>query len=174
MSRDKAVKLLVAAGGTGGHLYPAVAIARELLSRRPEASVTFVGTTRGLETRIVPRAGFTLEIVRVGPLRGGSVLRKLKGIALLPLAAWDAWRALARLRPHVVLGVGGYVSGPLLAMASGTPTLLLEPNATPGLANRWLAHFVSAAAVAWEATLDFFPGKAFLSGNPVRAEIFCA
>lgn len=166
-------RLLVAAGGTGGHLYPAVAVARELVSREPRAEVLFVGTTRGLEGRIVPQAGFRLETLPVAPLRGGSPVRKLKGALVLPLGFLAAWRLLRRFRPHVVFGMGGYVSGPVLAMAaaSGVPTLLLEPNWSPGLANRWLARLVDAAAVAFPGTLDFFGAKAFVSGNPVREEI---
>lgn len=170
---EGAPRLLVAAGGTGGHLYPAVAVARELAARKPSAEVLFVGTRRGLEGRIVPRAGFRLQTLPVLPLRGGSLVRKLKGALLLPVGVLAAWRLLRQFRPHVVFGMGGYVSGPVLAAAalSGVPTLLLEPNWTPGLANRWLARLVDQAAVAWEGTREFFGAKAFVSGNPVREEI---
>jgi UDP-N-acetylglucosamine--N-acetylmuramyl-(pentapeptide) pyrophosphoryl-undecaprenol N-acetylglucosamine transferase len=165
--------MLVAAGGTGGHLYPALAVARTLKEREPEAEVIFSGTRRGLEGRIVPAAGFPLELVRVEPLRGGTVFRKLRGVLSLPAALLDAYRLLKRTRPRVVMGVGGYVSGPLLAVAGlwGVPTLILEPNATPGLANRWLAPFVDAAALSWEETRRYFGSKGFVSGNPVREEI---
>jgi UDP-N-acetylglucosamine--N-acetylmuramyl-(pentapeptide) pyrophosphoryl-undecaprenol N-acetylglucosamine transferase len=165
--------LLVAAGGTGGHIYPALAVAKKLIEMEPESKVIFCGTERGLEGRIIPRAGFPLELVRVEPLRGGSFARKVKAVALLPLAFLDALSLLRRTRPQVVMGVGGYVSGPIMAVA-GTlrvPTLLLEPNATPGLANRWLAPFIDAAALAWEDTRRFFKKKGFVSGNPVRDDI---
>ncbi len=133
----------------------------------------FSGTKRGLESRIVPRAGFALEMVRVEPLRGGSVFRKLKGLVSLPFAFIDAMKLLRKVEPSVVLGVGGYVSGPLLAVAgvTGVPTLILEPNATPGLANRWLRPFVDRAALGWEETQRYFGSKGFVSGNPVREAI---
>ncbi len=167
------LRLLVAAGGTGGHLYPALAVARELQRRDSESEVIFAGTRRGLERKVVPHAGYPLEILRVEPLRGGSLLRKLKGLLQIGPAMIESSRLLKRVRPHVVMGVGGYVSGPLLAVAavSGVPTLILEPNAEPGLTNRWLSSLVDAAALAWEETGRFFRGKGFVSGNPVREEI---
>ena len=169
----ESLRVLIAAGGTGGHIYPALAVARKLKEMEPGAKVIFCGTERGLEGRIVPRAGFPLEMVRVKPLRGGSVFRKVKAAAFLPLAFVDAVRLLRKTHPRVVMGVGGYVSGPIMAVAGvfRVPTLLLEPNATPGLANRWLAPFIDAAAVAWEETKRFFGMKAFVSGNPVRDDI---
>lgn len=172
-SRGEGLRLLVAAGGTGGHIYPALAVARKLIAMEPEAKVIFCGTERGLESRIIPRAGFPLELVRVEPLRGGSFFRKVKAVASLPVALLDAALLLRRARPRVVMGVGGYVSGPIMAVAGAlqVPTLLLEPNATPGLANRWLAPFIDAAALAWDETKHFFPKKGFISGNPVRDEI---
>lgn len=166
-------RLLVAAGGTGGHLYPAIAVARSFIERNPGASVTFVGTDRGLESRIVPQAGFPLELTRSRPLRGGGAAAKLRGVVGLATGAWDSFRLLHRLRPHAVLGVGAYVSGPLTlcAAVSRYPTLILEPNASPGLANRLLAPFVDEAAIAWEKTRVHFGDKAILTGNPVRSEI---
>ena len=171
--RRNGLRLLVAAGGTGGHLYPALAVARELASREPEAEVIFVGTRRGLEGKEVPRAGFPLEIVKVEPLRGGSFLRKVKGFLQIAPAMVESWRLLRRIRPQVVMGVGGYVSGPLLAVAtfSRVPTLILEPNAVPGLTNRWLSSLVDAAALGWDETLRYFRRNGFVTGNPVREEI---
>ncbi len=167
------LRVLVAAGGSGGHFYPALAVVDELIARRSDAQITFAATGRGLEGKLAAEAGYSVEMVRVEPLRGGSILRRLKSAAVLPIAAIDAWRLLSRCRPDVVMGVGGYLSGPLLAMASlrRVPTLLVEPNVTPGMANMWLARFVDAAAVAWKETAEYFGKKAFLSGNPVRAEI---
>ena len=167
------MRLLIAAGGTGGHIYPGLAVASEFMARHPDAEVRFVGTARGLESKIVRDAGFPVEMLRAEPLRGGSILRKLRGLVMLAPAALDAYRLVRRARPAVVVGVGGYLSGPLLLVASmlETPTLILEPNVEPGLANRWLSRFIDAAAVAWEETAGYFGDKAFVAGNPVRREI---
>ncbi|GMR23299.1 MAG: undecaprenyldiphospho-muramoylpentapeptide beta-N-acetylglucosaminyltransferase [Acidobacteriota bacterium] len=166
--------LLVAAGGTGGHLYPALAVAERFQELVEKPQVTFVGTERGLESRIVPKAGFPLEFVRAAPLRGGSLFGKLKGLWGLVQGMRDSLRLLKRLKPSVVLGVGAYVSGTVLLAAAlrGTPTLILEPNAEPGLANKWLAPFVDEAACAWEETTRYFGDKGVLTGNPVRQSIF--
>ena len=167
------MRLLIAAGGTGGHIYPGLAVASEFLARHPDADVRFVGTPRGLEEEIVQRAGFRVEMLRVEPLRGGSLFRKLRGLVALVPALFDAYRLLRRTRPDAVVGVGGYLSGPLLLVASKlrTPTLILEPNVELGLANRWLKGSVDAAAVAWQETATHFGNKAFVAGNPIRAEI---
>jgi len=172
-STDQSARLLLAAGGTGGHIYPGLAIAGEFQARHPGAEIVFVGTSRGLEERIIGGAGFEVHMLRAEPLRGGSPGRKIKGgLALFP-AAVDANRLLREFRPDAVVGVGGYISGPLLLLAAlrRIPTLILEPNFDPGLANRWLARFVDAAAVAWQDTARHFGRKAFVSGNPIRAEI---
>jgi UDP-N-acetylglucosamine--N-acetylmuramyl-(pentapeptide) pyrophosphoryl-undecaprenol N-acetylglucosamine transferase len=167
------VRVLVAAGGTGGHLYPAIAVAAAIQTIAKGAEVTFVGTERGLESRIVPAAGFPLELVRARPLRGGTLLSKLEGIQGLFLGLVDAVRLVRRLEPSVAMGLGAYVSGAVVLAAAldGTPTLLLEPNAEPGLANRWLAPFVDEAACAWEETRRYFGKKTVITGNPVRPEI---
>ncbi|MEW6321254.1 MAG: undecaprenyldiphospho-muramoylpentapeptide beta-N-acetylglucosaminyltransferase [Acidobacteriota bacterium] len=168
------MRVVIAGGGTGGHLYPGIALAREIRRRDPEAVVVFAGTARGLEARVVPREGFPLELLRVAGLKGQSRLALLRGLALLPLAAIDAWRVLSAHRPDVVVGVGGFASGPVLALAAlrGRPTLLLEQNALPGLTNRLLARLVDAAAVTFEESLRFFPRTGFVAGNPVRPEFF--
>jgi len=173
-ARDVPLRILVAGGGTGGHLYPGIAVVRELLARDPRTRATFVGTRQGIEARVVPREGFELDVIRSGGLKGKSMAARARGLRLLPLGAADAWRVLSRRRPHIVMGVGGYSSGPvvLLAALRGIPTLLLEQNAVPGLTNRLLAPFVGAAAVTYETTLPFFRGKGFVSGNPVRSEFF--
>ena len=168
------VAVVIAGGGTGGHLYPGIAVARELMARRPDARVTFAGTAAGIEARVIPREGFELDVIRSTGLKGKSAMARLRGAALLPLSAWDAWTVLSRRRPSVVVGVGGYSSGPIVGLAAlrRVPTLLMEQNAMPGLANRSLARVVDAAAVTYEASRAFFGSKAFLSGNPVRAEFF--
>jgi UDP-N-acetylglucosamine--N-acetylmuramyl-(pentapeptide) pyrophosphoryl-undecaprenol N-acetylglucosamine transferase len=168
------ISLLIAGGGTGGHLYPGIAVARELLVREPNARVTFVGTAAGIESRVVPREGFQLEVIRSAGLKGKAMRSLAGGFALLPLSALDAWRVVSRVRPSVVIGVGGYSSGPVVATAAlrGIPTLLMEQNAMPGVTNRLLARFVRAAAVTYDESARFFGGKSFVSGNPVRREFF--
>jgi UDP-N-acetylglucosamine--N-acetylmuramyl-(pentapeptide) pyrophosphoryl-undecaprenol N-acetylglucosamine transferase len=167
-----ALHVVVAGGGTGGHLYPGIAVARELQRRRPDSRVTFAGTDRGIEARVVPREGFELDVIRSAGLKGKSPIARARGAALIPLGLVDAWRLLSRRRPHVVLGVGGYSSGPVVLAAAlrGVPTMVLEQNATPGLTNRLLARVVRAAAVTYEETLPFFRGRGFVAGNPVRPE----
>src|SRR5688500_17208238 len=169
-----ALSLLIAGGGTGGHLFPGIAVARELLARVPDAQVAFVGTAAGLEARVIPRQGFTLELIRSAGLKGKSIASLARGVALLPLSALDAWQVVSRRRPAVVVGVGGYSSGPVVALAAlrGIPTLLMEQNAMPGLTNRTLARVVRAAAVTYEESIGFFGRKAFVAGNPVRPEFF--
>lgn len=166
--------MLIAGGGTGGHLFPGVAVARELLARVPDGRVVFVGTAAGLEARVIPREGFLLEVIRSAGLKGKSLASLVRGLALLPLSAVDAWRVLSRHRPAVVVGVGGYSSGPVVGLAAlrGVPTLLMEQNATPGITNRLLARVVRAAAVTYEESLPVFGRKAFVAGNPVRREFF--
>jgi UDP-N-acetylglucosamine--N-acetylmuramyl-(pentapeptide) pyrophosphoryl-undecaprenol N-acetylglucosamine transferase len=153
-------------------LFPGIAIAREILRRLPDAQISFCGTARGIEAHAVPRAGFALDTIRSLGLKGKSPVSLLKGLATLPLSAWDAWRVLSRRAPDVVVGVGGYSSGPVVSLASlrGVPTLLHEQNALPGLTNRVLAKMVTAAAVTFAGTTSVFGKKAFVSGNPVRPE----
>ena len=168
------MRVLVAGGGTGGHLYPGIAVARELLARVPGAQVTFVGTAQGIEARVLPREGLTLDVIRSAGLKGKSVVQIARGAALLPLSALDAWRVISRRRPDVVVGLGGYSSAPVVMLAAlrSIPTLIMEQNAVPGFSNRRLAPIVRAAAVAYEETIPYFGGKAFVSGNPVRSEFF--
>lgn len=170
------LRVLIAGGGTGGHLYPGLAMAEAFRRRCAEATIVFVGTTRGLEREVVPRAGFPLEFIRSAGLKGKPLGARAKALALLPLGLIDAWRILRRHRPHVVIGVGGYSSGPVVAVAAarGLPTMVLEQNVVPGLTNRLLARVVRAAAVSFEATLPYFRGRGFISGNPVRSEFFRA
>jgi UDP-N-acetylglucosamine--N-acetylmuramyl-(pentapeptide) pyrophosphoryl-undecaprenol N-acetylglucosamine transferase len=166
------VRILIAGGGTGGHLFPGIAVARELQRRDPACEVSFAGTAGGIEARVVPREGFALDLIRVAGLKGKSPLSLLRGLSLLPLAARDAWRVISRRRPAVVVGVGGFAAGPVLLLAwlRGIPTLLLEQNAVPGVTNRLLARTVRAAAVNFEEALRYFPRTGFVAGNPVRPE----
>jgi UDP-N-acetylglucosamine--N-acetylmuramyl-(pentapeptide) pyrophosphoryl-undecaprenol N-acetylglucosamine transferase len=170
------LRIVIAGGGTGGHLYPGIAVAREWLSRQPDAQISFAGTARGIEARVVPREGFALDLIRSGGLKGKSLIDRVRGASLLPSSVADAWRIVSARRPHVVIGVGGYSSGPVVLVAAlrGVPTMLLEQNAVPGLTNRLLARFVRAAGVSFESTKEFFGSKAFVSGNPVRPEFVAA
>jgi UDP-N-acetylglucosamine--N-acetylmuramyl-(pentapeptide) pyrophosphoryl-undecaprenol N-acetylglucosamine transferase len=171
-----AVRMVIAGGGTGGHLYPGIAVARELLSRHPDAVVSFAGTAQGIEARVIPREGFPLDLIRSSGVKGKSFALRLRGALLVPVSLVDAWRIVSTRRPSLVVGVGGYSSGPvvMVAAARGVPTMLLEQNAVPGLTNRLLARVVKAAAVTYESTQAFFGAKAFVSGNPVRPEFFRA
>ena len=168
------LRIVIAGGGTGGHLYPGIAVAREVLRRHPDASVTFAGTARGIESRVVPKEGFALDILRSAGLKGTSPAARARGLALLPMSGLDAWRILSRRSPHLVIGVGGYSSGPVLAaaIARRIPTMLLEQNALPGFTNRTLARYVGAAAVTFPSTVGYFGRRAFVAGNPVRPEFF--
>jgi len=162
--------ILIAAGGTGGHLFPGIAVADELRRRDPATRVVFVGTPRGLESRIVPRAGYELELLPILPLKGIGMARTLKGLLALPRALLRAAALLRRERPRAVLGVGGYAGGPLVLVAAlmGVRTVILEPNAKPGFTNKALRPFAGRAACAYEEARRFFGAKGVLTGNPVR------
>jgi UDP-N-acetylglucosamine--N-acetylmuramyl-(pentapeptide) pyrophosphoryl-undecaprenol N-acetylglucosamine transferase len=170
--RGKSLRVLIAGGGTGGHVIPALAIARELRDAHG-AEVRFVGTARGLEMRLVPEAGFPLELIHVGQLKNVSLRTKLRTTADLPLGVRLCVRLLRSFRPDVVVGVGGYASGPAMmaAILLRVPTLAFEPNAVPGLANRLVGRMVSAAAVNFDETRRYFR-RARVTGIPVRREFF--
>ncbi len=166
------MRVLIAGGGTGGHVIPALAIARELRDRHG-AEVRFVGTARGLETKLVPEAGFSLELIHVGQLKNVSVATRVRTLFDLPLGVLRCMGLLRAFKPDVVIGVGGYASGPGMAAAIllRVPTLAFEPNAVPGLANRLVGKWVSAAAVNFAKTKAYFR-NARVTGIPVRAEFF--
>lgn len=168
------MKVIIAAGGTGGHIYPGIAIARELLRRDPDTEIVFVGTARGLETKIVPDNGFQLSLIHSVGLKNTGLAGLAKGLMTLPQSFLEARIILKEFRPHVVIGAGGYVSGPVLLMASimGYPTVVMESNALPGFTNRQLARFVDKAALTFAEALRFFGKKGVVTGNPVRKEFF--
>jgi UDP-N-acetylglucosamine--N-acetylmuramyl-(pentapeptide) pyrophosphoryl-undecaprenol N-acetylglucosamine transferase len=168
------MRVLFAAGGTGGHIYPAIAVANEVMRRDAGSSVRFVGTSRGLETKLVPQAGFELSLIESAGLINMGLAARLRGLAVLPKSFLAARRVIREFRPDAVVGAGGYVSGPVLltAVLMRRPTLVMESNAVPGFTNRRLARFVDAAAVSFEASLPYFSGKAIVTGNPVRREFF--
>ena len=195
------MRVILAGGGTGGHVIPALAIARELQARY-SAECLFIGTSRGIETRLVPAAGFPLELIEVGALNRVGLAKRMKTIFGLPASVWTASRILRRFDPDVIIGVGGYASGPAMAAAGlrnpwrilrlfdplpadivspalavispgrrRIPMLAFEPNVVPGFANRMVAPFVSAAAVHFEETKKYFR-NCHVTGVPVRAEFF--
>ena len=166
------MRAILAGGGTGGHVIPALAIANEL-KKSYDADVIFIGTARGIENRLVPAAGYPLRLVRVGALKNVSLMTRAKTALDLPRAVWDAGRMLNEFAPDVVIGVGGYASGPamLAAVMKHIPTLAFEPNVVPGFANRVVARFVSGAAVHFEETAKYFR-RAEVTGVPVRQAFF--
>jgi UDP-N-acetylglucosamine--N-acetylmuramyl-(pentapeptide) pyrophosphoryl-undecaprenol N-acetylglucosamine transferase len=165
--------LLITGGGTGGHVFPALAVAREWLGRG-ERSVVFVGTERGMESRLVPQAGMPLETIRVAGLKGIGGAKLLHNAAMLPAGLWDSEKILRRHRFGAALGVGGYASGPmmLLAIMHRVPSVVFEPNVEPGFTNRMLASLATRIAVASEETAARFGHKAVVTGCPVRQEFF--
>jgi UDP-N-acetylglucosamine--N-acetylmuramyl-(pentapeptide) pyrophosphoryl-undecaprenol N-acetylglucosamine transferase len=166
------MRAVLAGGGTGGHVIPAIAIAQELQNRY-QAEVLFIGTARGLENRLVPAAGFPLQLVKVGALNRVTLATRLKTLFNLPRAVFAAGRMLNEFQPDVVIGVGGYASGPAMvaALRRRLPTLAFEPNLVPGFANRIVARFVSAAAVHFEQTAEYFRNPV-VTGVPVRSAFF--
>ena len=166
------MRAILAGGGTGGHVIPALAIARELRDKFG-AEIIFVGTSRGIETRLVPAAGFPLKLIDVGQLKNVSVITRLKTLFALPRAIFAASQILREFRPDVVIGVGGYASGPamLAAALSSVPTVAFEPNLVPGFANRVVAPMIAVAAVQFPETRHWFR-RSVVTGIPVRHAFF--
>lgn len=164
------LRILIAGGGTGGHIYPGIAIAKEIQRRHAGAELLFVGTERGLESRIVPAEGFRLEKIKVSGLKGMGALKLLRNAIAIPQALWESRAILQQFQPAVVIGVGGYSSGPPVLMAAlmGIPAMLQEQNALPGLTNRLLARFVRRVAAGFQEAAGYFGAKAVVTGNPVR------
>jgi UDP-N-acetylglucosamine--N-acetylmuramyl-(pentapeptide) pyrophosphoryl-undecaprenol N-acetylglucosamine transferase len=165
------MRLLVAGGGTGGHVFPGVAIAEEVATRHPRNDVIFVGTARGLEATEVPRAGFRIELIEVRGLKGKGVMETIRNLLLLPLALWRSVQIVRRWRPDIVVGVGGYASGPvvLAAWLLRVPTAVQEQNAIAGFTNRVLGRFAQAAFTAFPEAARHFPRrKVYQLGNPIR------
>src|SRR6267378_50587 len=173
-ARALQVKLLIAGGGTGGHVFPALAIAQEWLSRGNEREVVLVGTQRGIEMKLVPQTGLPLETLRVAGLKGKGGATLLKNLAMLAPAMLDARRVLKKHKPIAAFGVGGYAAGPMLLAAwlGRVPNIILEPNAEPGLTNKVLARISSRIATGYEFSARAWGKKAILTGCPVRPEFF--
>jgi len=166
------LRILIAGGGTGGHIIPALAVAHELVTRY-HADILFVGTPRGMESRLVPPAGFRLRLIQVGPLNNVSLLTRLRTLMTLPAAISDCRRIIREFKPNAVFGVGGYASGPgaIASLQLKVPTMVFEPNAMPGLANRRVGKRVQAAAVNFPQAATWF-NNAEVTGIPVRPEFF--
>jgi len=179
-AKPDAKTLLIAGGGTGGHVFPALAVAREWLRRGNEGTgegerrVVFVGTERGIEARLVPQAGLPLELIRVAGLKGIGGTRFLRNAAMLPAGLWDSERILHRHCFCAALGVGGYASGPMMLLAAlhRIPNVVFEPNVEPGFTNRILVRIATRVAVAYEPTAARFGRKVVVTGCPVRKEFF--
>lgn len=168
------VKLLIAGGGTGGHVFPAIAIAQEWLSRGQEREVVLVGTQRGIEMKLVPAVGLPLETIRVAGLKGKGGTTLLKNLGMLGTGLVDAFGVLKRHRPQVAFGVGGYAAGPMLLATwlQRIPNVIFEPNAEPGLTNKVLAHLAKKIATGYEVSAETWGTRAVVTGCPVRSDFF--
>ncbi len=169
------MKVLIAGGGTGGHLFPAIALAEELKSRLPVPSILFVGAEEGVEASLLAARGWNFEGIRASGLLGKPLSERVRGLALVPSGLIRSRRILRQFCPDIVVGFGGYASAPvvLAGVLAGVPTVIHEQNAYPGLANRWLGKIVDLVAVAFEGASGYFPkGKVWVTGNPVRKELF--
>ncbi|HIJ96488.1 MAG TPA: undecaprenyldiphospho-muramoylpentapeptide beta-N-acetylglucosaminyltransferase [Desulfuromonadales bacterium] len=168
------MKLIIAGGGTGGHLFPGIAVAEEFLSRDPSNQVLFVGTERGIEARAVPAAGYRLELISAAGIRGKGTFSQLKGAGMMLYGYAQSRKILKSFRPNLVLGVGGYASLPMVLAARGMqiPRFIHEQNAIPGQTNRLLARFATQVFITLEESAVFFPQKStLLTGNPLRKQI---
>jgi len=168
------MKLLIAGGGTGGHVFPALAIAREWMSRGNERDVVLVGTQRGIEMKLVPQAGLPLETLRVAGLKGKGGATLVKNLAMLGPGVADAFRVLRKHKPVAAFGVGGYAAGPMMLATwlSGIPNVIFEPNAEPGFTNRVLATISKRIATGYDISARAWGKKAVVTGCPVRTEFF--
>jgi UDP-N-acetylglucosamine--N-acetylmuramyl-(pentapeptide) pyrophosphoryl-undecaprenol N-acetylglucosamine transferase len=169
----KKPSVVISGGGTGGHLYPALVVGRRLMALEPGLGLTYVGTRRDVEQKIMAEHGVKFIPMRIEGLKGRG-LKSLRALVILPLAFVHSLAILIRTRPGLVIGVGGYSSGPIVLLASWfrVPTVILEQNARPGFTNRLLARWVSRAVVAFSSTLPAFKGKGVVLGNPVREDFY--
>ncbi|HYR86199.1 MAG TPA: undecaprenyldiphospho-muramoylpentapeptide beta-N-acetylglucosaminyltransferase [Terriglobia bacterium] len=166
------MKAIIAGGGTGGHLFPGIAVAREIQRRDSRSEILFVGAEQGIEARIVPKEGFPLRTLPLGGIKGVGMVRRIKNLLAMVGGLFKAQGILRDFKPDVVIGVGGYASFPMLSAAimSGYPRVIMEQNAIPGLANRVLGRWVDFAAVSDPRTQSHFGKRAVMTGNPVRPE----
>ncbi|MGI6566883.1 MAG: undecaprenyldiphospho-muramoylpentapeptide beta-N-acetylglucosaminyltransferase [Firmicutes bacterium] len=169
------MRVVIAAGGTGGHIYPGLTIANELKARYPQGEILFVGTQYGLEKDIVPRAGYSLELISVQYIRRALSLDLVKTGLVALKGLVQSLGIIRQFKPDVVIGTGGYVAGPVLLAAalSRVPTFIQEQNAFPGITNRLLGRFMSGIALGYPEAGRYFPkdGRVIVTGNPIRREI---
>ncbi len=171
------MRLLIAGGGTGGHLFPALAIARAFKSEHPDGQVLFVGVTKGIEARIIPQTGFPIRFISARGILGKGTLNKIRALADVPVGVWQSVGIIKEFKPDFVLGVGGYASGPTLAAATilGVRTGIQEQNSVMGLTNQLLSRFVKVIFISWENTSPATESqKTMLMGNPIREELLTA
>src|SRR6187551_1032143 len=165
--------IVIAAGGTGGHLYPAIALAREFLRRNPMTKILFVGTTRGLESKVLAHEGFELALISAKPIMGRGPVDMLRGLCAMPVSFWQCGRILRQRRADLVIGVGGYTS-PMMVMAAafkGVPRVILEPNAHPGLANTAVGTFAQRVFLAFSSAAGAFRSDRIrVVGTPIRRD----
>ncbi len=174
MAEEMSMRMIVTGGGTGGHLFPGIAVAEEMLRRFPQGKILFVSTDRAIDNKTLAARSFEKKAIACLPLKGKSVWGTFKSVAQLPISLWQALRIVRAFRPQLVLGVGGYVTGPvvLAARLMGVKTCIHEQNSIPGMANRMLGKIVDQVYISIPGSEVFFPkGKAVLTGNPVRAEL---
>jgi len=166
------MNVIIAGGGTGGHLFPGIAVAREIQRRQPGSKILFVGAEQGIETRIVPKEGFELRTLPVGGIKGLGMTRQVRNLLGMASGFFRARNILRQFKPDVVIGVGGYASFPMLSAATfgRYPRVIMEQNAVPGLANRVLGRWADFAAVTDERTQSYFGTRAVVTGNPIRPE----
>jgi len=168
------MRVIIAGGGTGGHLFPGLAVAEELKNRDVSTEILFVGTELGIEARVVPREGYPIKFLRAEGLVGVSVARKIRSIATMFFSVIDSYRIVKTVNPDIVIGVGGYASGAIvfLSFLMSVPTMVLEQNSVPGLTNKVLGKFVNTVCITYQESASFFPReKTYLTGNPIRTYI---
>src|SRR4030066_674497 len=168
------MRVIIAGGGTGGHLFPGLAIAEELKRRNGMTEIIFVGTEHGIEARVVPKEGYPIKFLRAEGMIGIPLHRRIPAMAKMILSFLDAYKIIKLVRPDILIGVGGYASGAIMLIAAfmSIPTVILEQNCVPGLTNRILGKFVKAVCTNYQESMPFFPKeKTFLTGNPVRMHV---
>ncbi len=167
------MRVIIAGGGTGGHLYPGIAVAEEIFGQEPDSEVLFVGTKTGIESRILPKEGYKLETIPAGGVIRKNMMSKLASLLKIAGGFIKSFFILRRFKPDVVIGVGGYASAPMLSAAAMLrfPTMIMEQNLYPGTANRFLSRIVDRVVVAFEGSEKFFNRKVDVLGNPVRKGI---
>lgn len=168
------MRVIIAGGGTGGHLFPGLAVAEEFRNRDAQTEVIFVGTEFGIEARVVPREGYPIRFLRAEGLVGKSVFRKIKAMVKVLFSIVDSYRIIRTVNPDIVIGVGGYASGAIMLVAflMSMPAMILEQNSIPGLTNKILGRFINTVCITYQESISFFQNsRTFLTGTPVRMQV---